>query len=1206
MEVTDATTPPFTPENLITNIFLGEGVEVISVTYDGDPSAVGFFKNGNNAVGIDRGILLTSGRAASSDPNCNGQLGANCNGGQFASNDANSSASDPDLQSIATGGLNDLARYTIVFKPTADTLRFKYVFASEEYPEWACSSFNDVFGFFISGPGITGPFQNNGKNIALIPGTTIPVSINNIHPQNGGCAPVFIEFYNDNTGTGIQPVYDGFLDVFIAEAVVIPCETYTIKLSVADVGDSAYDTGVFLEAKSFGTGSLDVKTQTVSLDGTVTEGCASGTITFSLPNEAESDYLLDYNIIGTAQNGIDFDSIPTNLFIPQGDSSLTIDIIALVDQFDEGLETIGFDIQRDICNRDTFWVFIRDNEILPPVLGADTLLCLGDTLQLDGTLPIPLPDPPTFTNDNDYAVSHLAPTYSPLLVAGVQPLFLEPGVIRSVCVNIQHKWVDDLDLFMISPGGQFIELSSDNGSNCDNYNNVCFSPTADQPITYGVPWSPCSANVQAPFTGGEYQPEGVWSDLWDGTFPTNGTWQLLAIDDQTGFIGTILDWSITFEPLYQIYYRWEPSTGLSCSDCPNPLASPDSTTTYVLFASDTYGCEVSDTITVEVTDKLATPVISCSNITNNSITFSWDEVPGASNYQVSVNGAAFVPANNGSTSHIVSGLLLNQSVNIEVFAVGTCNSDIGSTTCSTPDCVAPALVIDQVNDVSCSGLSDGSLAVTASGGAGNYQYLLGGLQFNSTGIFTGLVAGVYDVTVIDALGCPNSLQATISVANPLLLEAVVLQEVSCDGAADGSLTVNVSGGVQPYSFSWQGISSDSILAGVSAGNYTVSVTDANGCNDTLHISLGNPPSLNASIATSDVACYQGSDGSATVTVTGGMAPYELLWSSNAGNAASPTVLNLSAGDYSVLVTDANGCQQTATATISEPPLLSASITASNPTCSYSSDGTANVNVSGGTPGYNITWSNGDSGPLADQLAGATYFVTVTDQKNCLAYDTVSLVSPPVIQLTAQGEDISCFNGLDGAIFTQISQAVAPVSYSWSNGSTVPSPSGLGAGNYCLTITDASGCTASVCQQLNQPNALQLNVAVTNAGCSSGSAGAIDLNVNGGTSGYSYAWSNSATSQDISNLTAGTYTVLVTDANSCTAQITATLTEAEPLEIQASHTDVSCRDGDDGTITIDVTGGSGGFQFSWTGPGSFNSAQEDLANLGAGIYSQPLQ
>ena len=238
--------------------------------------------------------------------------------------------------------------------------------------------------------------------------------------------------------------------------------------------------------------------------------------------------------------------------------------------------------------------------------------------------------------------------------------------------------------------------------------------------------------------------------------------------------------------------------------------------------------------------------------------------------------------------------------------------------------------------------------------------------------------------------------------------------------------------------------------------------------------------------------------------------------------------------------------------------------------------------------------------MADQLAGSTYFVTVTDQKNCLAYDTVSLVSPSVIQLTAQGEDISCFNGLDGVIFTQVSQAVAPVSYYWSNGSTAPSPSGLGAGNYCLTITDASGCIASVCQQLNQPNALQLNVAVTNAGCSSGSAGAIDLNVNGGTGGYTYAWSNSATSQDISNLTAGTYTVLVTDANSCTAQIAATLTEAEPLEIQASHTDVSCRDGDDGSISIDVTGGTGGFQFSWTGPGSFNADLEDLAMRGHGL------
>ena len=183
MEVSDAATPPFTPENLISNIFLGDGVSILDITYEGDPLAVGYFKNGENAIGLERGIILTSGRAAAQS--CNGgPFGADCNGNTFASNDMNSFAADPDLNAIANGTPQDVAKYTITFQPFADTLRFRYVFASEEYPEYSCSSYNDVFGFFISGPGITGPYSNNGKNIALIPGTNTPVAIDKIHPPD--------------------------------------------------------------------------------------------------------------------------------------------------------------------------------------------------------------------------------------------------------------------------------------------------------------------------------------------------------------------------------------------------------------------------------------------------------------------------------------------------------------------------------------------------------------------------------------------------------------------------------------------------------------------------------------------------------------------------------------------------------------------------------------------------------------------------------------------------------------------------------------------------------------------------------------------------------------------------------------------------------------------------------------------------------------
>ena len=238
LQVTDVVSGPYNPQSLISNVFLGAGVEVTNIQFTGDPRSVGYFSGGTQAIGIERGILLTSGFASQVE----------LDGGSFANNSNLGGSVEASLTPIATDVLNDVAVYTITFIPNADTLRFRYSFASEEYPEYACSAFNDVFGFFIQGPGY--PVFTN---IALIPGTMLPVSINNIHPNNPAqapCPPLNVQYYNDNLNSSIQPVYDGFTDVFTAMAVVIPCQPYTIKLAIADVGDSAYDSGVFLEAKS--------------------------------------------------------------------------------------------------------------------------------------------------------------------------------------------------------------------------------------------------------------------------------------------------------------------------------------------------------------------------------------------------------------------------------------------------------------------------------------------------------------------------------------------------------------------------------------------------------------------------------------------------------------------------------------------------------------------------------------------------------------------------------------------------------------------------------------------------------------------------------------------------------------------------------------------------------------------------------------------
>nr|MBP8239925.1 choice-of-anchor L domain-containing protein [Saprospiraceae bacterium] len=540
LEVTNA--PPITPQNLITNIFLGDGVQVLNVNYEGPGAAVGFFKNGQTAVSMERGLVMTTGRAVTQGLN----LGVAETGTQQASVDNMSNVMDVDMDAIAGGvPIHNVARYTITFIPIADTLRFRYAFASEEYPEFVCSEFNDIFGFFISGPGINGPYQNNAINIARVPGTNLPVTINNVNPGVVGaageldnCLPprgslAYGALYNDNDGSNVFPVYDGITDVFVAEAIVQPCQVYTIKLVICDVSDQVYDSGVFLEAKSFGTGSLDVDVATVSLDGSVAEGCSSANITFSLPNPVESDYPIDFQLLGTAINGVDYEQIPSNLFIPAGDSSVSINVQAIEDGITEGDELLMIDVQRDLCNRDTVFIVVRDNPLTKPDLGNDPTICPDTPVALDGTIPVVLPPLPTFTNSNNLTINPInTPIFSNIQVTGVIPNELSPDILRSICIDsLSHPWIDDLDAYLITPGGQFIELTTDNGGNGGNglgpdfYRRTCFTPDATTRINFPGPLAPPSA---VPFTG-NWLPEGEWSDIWGG--PVNGQWRLQLIDD---------------------------------------------------------------------------------------------------------------------------------------------------------------------------------------------------------------------------------------------------------------------------------------------------------------------------------------------------------------------------------------------------------------------------------------------------------------------------------------------------------------------------------------------------------------------------------------------------------------------------------------------------------------------------------------------------
>ncbi|MEI6410833.1 MAG: choice-of-anchor L domain-containing protein [Bacteroidota bacterium] len=1202
LQVTDANSLPFTPQNLISNVFLGSGVDVSNITFGGAASAVGYFSGGTQAIGIERGIVLTTGFVESDPPNL--VYGCDQNGTRFADNQNGSTASDASLSALTTGGLKDVAIYTITFVPTSDTLRFRYCFGSEEYPEYACSSFNDIFGFFIQGPGYPVP-----TNIAVIPGTNLPVSINNLHPDNSGpfssCPPTNAQFYHNNLNGNVQPTYDGFTDVFTAMAVVTPCQQYTIKLAIADVGDDRYDSGVFLEAKSFGTGSLRVALETASADGAIVEGCAEGKITFRLPSAQAQDYPIDYHIWGTATNGIDYQTIPSNLVIPAGQTELIVPIVGFEDHTAETNEFLAIDVKRDPCHRDTIYVLIKDNQLVTPMVRPDTSICIGaSAIPLDGTSAVVIPPPPSFTNTQDYNIPLYAPPLfttilsSPINVGGVQPAILGAGVIKSVCVNIDHKWIDDIDMFLVSPGGQFIELSTDNGGNGDNYTNTCFTPTATTKINFPGPVAPASA---APFTG-DWLPEGPWSDLYGG--PTNGVWNLQVRDDKPGISGILKDWTITFESIYKIDYSWTPVTGLSCPTCALTDANPTQTTLYTVVAKDSYGCLVKDSVNIEVLPEISAPTVTCAGAMPGSVSFAWNDVPFATGgYEVNVNGTGWVPAS-GQLLHDVSGLGSNAPVTLEVRALNaayTCKALVGTATC----CQLPGVTAN-VQAVSCVGQSNGSITLIPDGANPPYTFNLGA-QTNSTGIFTNLPAGDVQVKVTDVSGC--SVTDTFTIPNPPAFTTnVQIHNVSCFGGDDGKLEVTVGGGTPGaagYTYLWNDplAQKTAIASNLKIGTYTLTITDGNGCTTTTSNTITQPADLALNAVSALAKCFNSATGSATASGTGGVQPYQFAWSNGVNGATNPNILP---GNYTVTITDTNGCAETGFVTVGQPPALTATVAGQSVSCFNGNDGTATVTPAGGTGAYTYKWSTvpAQTTQTATGLQAINYLVTVTDANGCFAVQGLTVGSPTAVTATASSTSVGCNNGSDGTATVISSGGTGPYTFKWNDplAQTTATASNLAAGAYIVTVTDAKLCTSTQTVSVGEPEALQLSAVVQDPLCKNGANGKITLSVTGGTTPYGYKWSSGETTANINNKPSGVYTVTLTDAKGCTATLTKTIGEPTGMTVGAQNQAVRCFGEATGSLKVNASGGTPAYQTQWEGPDGFLATGNLIDGLFSGDYT----
>jgi len=309
----------------------------------------------------------------------------------------------------------------------------------------------------------------------------------------------------------------------------------------------------------------------------------------------------------------------------------------------------------------------------------------------------------------------------------------------------------------------------------------------------------------------------------------------------------------------------------------------------------------------------------------------------------------------------------------------------------------------------------------------------------------------------------------------------------------------------------------------------------------------------------------------------------------------------------VTVTDMNMCTETIAVDVTEPTILTTTISGNDAACFGDANGNATVVPDGGTVGYTYLWSDGSTDANANGLvAQATpYFVTVTDGNGCTAVNSIMIGSPDELTLTVDGVDINCFGENNGSITATAGGGAGNFTYLWNDGNaqTTQSATGLTANNYSVTVTDGNGCTIVESIQITQPDELIITEnQITNVGCNGSNSGAIDVDVSGGTGSYTYLWSNNNASQDILNLAVGTYTLTVTDANFC--QTTATYSVIEPTQLQISFTnnEIDCFNGAEGEIDVTIIGGAAGtYDINWTGPNGFTSTDEDLSDLMAGEY-----
>lgn len=570
------------------------------------------------------------------------------------------------------------------------------------------------------------------------------------------------------------------------------------------------------------------------------------------------------------------------------------------------------------------------------------------------------------------------------------------------------------------------------------------------------------------------------------------------------------------------------------------------------------------------------------------------------------------------------------------------------------------LTTDDIQNVSVNGGNDGIIAISVTGGTVSYTYEW--IKDGTSGVYStnqdinNLTEGVYTVTIKDNnygsttsnAGCELVQQYTITAPEVLLVSIIENQEITCFNVSDGALTANGSGGVQiptiSYTYEWFkqnggsfiSIGQTSMIAtGLGEGTYKVVITDNNGNQAENTITILHPTQLNVSTTQQNVLCKGGANGSIDITVSGGSPNYSYSWKNSSGSEISTNqdISTLVADTYHIVITDSRNCILEQDIIISEPSdalqiTLDSSI---NPTAFQATDGVINTTVSGGISPYTYQWIDDQSNIVSvsediSTIGAGSYTLTVKDANfnstssnaGCTISETFVLTEPDLLAVTITVNNvISCFGDTNGALQANAIGGISPYTYEWfevntngvstSLGVLTETITNLDTGLYRVQITDANNISTTTDFNFAEPDVLSVDtIAVTDVLCFNNTTGAIDITITGGTVPYTYFWSNGATTQDISSITSGIYSVVITDVNNCEITqngiIVSQPTEALSID-NAIITPLTGFETNDGTIEVFISGGTPSYSYSWVEVGTTTvlSTENSVSNLSIGNY-----